>query len=143
MSAWDCVLRFTNKYEGALMLVMVVLIIVSAAGLGGCAAPGAGSRQFIIDSRGVDQNKYQADLADCQKYAQEVPGAGTQAAVGAIAGAAAGALLSRLLGRDVPRGPAARVGAATGAASGAVRGVEQEQQVVRQCLRGRGYSVLN
>lgn len=141
MSAWDWICWYLR--EKGMILMVGIMCVAAVLFISACAGPGAGSRQFIIDSRGVDQNRYQADLADCQRYAQQVPGVGTQAAAGAIAGAAAGALLSRLIGRDVARGPSARVGAATGAASGAVRGVEQEQQVVRQCLRGRGYSVLN
>lgn len=97
----------------------------------------------LVDTKGVDRARYAQDQEECARYASQVAGPGTQAAVGAVAGAVAGALLARLIGRDVNRGAPARVGAAAGAAGGAASGIQSEADVIRQCLRGRGYNVLN
>ena len=96
----------------------------------------------LIDSRGVDMNKYEADLRDCQQYAQQVAGPGTQAAVGAGIGAALGYALSRAAGSNYDHGANARVGAVAGAAGGAAHGAESEISVIRRCMSGRGYNVL-
>ncbi|MEM1110518.1 MAG: glycine zipper domain-containing protein [Pseudomonadota bacterium] len=99
--------------------------------------------EIIIDERGVDMAAYRADLADCEAYSEQVKtgektarGAGTGAVIGGAIGAIAGDSSS-----------AAARGAGVGAVSGGVRGArdgeEDEVRVVKNCLRGRGYRVLN
>lgn len=98
--------------------------------------------EIIIDRKGVDEAKYQADLAECQGYSTEVQ-TGQKAAKGAASGAVVGGLLGAAVGnsRDAQRGAGA--GAVTGAAKGVSSGERDKVQVVKQCLRGRGYRVLN
>ena len=111
--------------------------------LSGCAA----SYQPIIDSAGVDQNRYQADLAQCRAFAAQVDPAG-QAAAGAAGGAIFGAALGAIAGAFLHN---AAVGAALGAALGGTEGVAgggahglvEQKQVIDNCLRHRGYAVLN
>jgi outer membrane lipoprotein SlyB len=111
--------------------VMVVVL------LGGCAA-----RKPLVDMKGVDPVQYEADLADCQKYAAQVGGAGAGAAGGALIGGAIGYGLGRAVGANDPSA-AGRGGAVLGGASGAGKGARNRQEVVSKCLTGRGYKVLN
>ena len=73
----------------------------------------------IMDMKGVNEAFYVKDLAECQKYAKEAPGMGSTAAKGAGAGAV------------------------VGGAGGAYKGNESQEAVVKKCLVGRGYKVLN
>ena len=112
--------------------------------LTGCA----GSYEPMIDKRaGFDEAKYQQDLADCRSYAEQSPSpageAATSAGLGALVGAALGALGGAIAGNP---GEGAAIGAAVGGAgglfSGASSGGSAQKDIVRNCLQGRGYSVL-
>ena len=102
--------------------------------VGGCAS------EPIVDRRGVDPVAYQRDLAECERYADEVKVA-QRAATGAAAGAAVAGVLGAVIGRD--GGDWAAVGGTQGAVQGTYSGVQERRQVVRNCLRQRGYAVLN
>jgi outer membrane lipoprotein SlyB len=105
--------------------------------LAGCA----GNPRPIVDMRGVDPDAYQADLAECEALAREVNVAG-----GAVRGAAGGAAVGGAVGA-VRRGgnvsESAGVGAIYGGASSASANERERQRVARNCLRSRGYTVLN
>ena len=73
----------------------------------------------IMDMKGVNEAFYVKDLAECQEYAKEASGIGGMAAKGA--------------GAD----------AVVGGAGGAYKGNESQEAVVKKCLVGRGYKVLN
>jgi hypothetical protein len=94
----------------------------------------------VVDTKGVDPVRYQADLADCQRYAEQVR-IETGVLRGAAAGGAAGAATGAVLGRDVAE--YAGVGAVAGVTQSAIRGDREKSQVVKRCMRGRGYKVLN
>lgn len=96
----------------------------------------------IIDTQGVNTAKYQQDLADCRAIADQVK-VGQNAAGGAVAGAVVGAAVGAAVGNSNTAQRAAGAGATVGAAKGAGRGVNERERVVRNCLRGRGYRVLN
>ncbi len=98
--------------------------------------------EIIIDRKGVDMARYQVDLAECRSYAEEVP-TGEKAVKGAASGAVVGGLIGAAVGdsSDAQRG--AGVGAVTGGAKGVSAGEQEKVQVVKRCLRGRGYRVLN
>ena len=98
--------------------------------------------EIIIDKKGVNMARYEEDLADCQQYSEEVR-TGEKAARGTASGAVTGGLIGAAVGnsRDVQRGAGA--GAVVGGSRGIRRGAEEEVRVVKQCLRGRGYRVLN
>ncbi len=95
--------------------------------------------EIIIDKKGVDMARYEQDLAECRSYSAEVR-TGEKVARGAASGAAVGGLIGVITGDAAE---AAGVGAVTGGARGASQGTQQEVQVVKNCLRGRGYRVLN
>lgn len=116
---------------------MVGLVLLVVLGLGACAG-----KRVIVDTKGVDMSRYQQDYAECENYAAQV-NSGGQVARSAGFGAAVGAALGAIFGnsRDVARGAGA--GGVVGGAKGAVRGDNEKTQVLRNCLRGRGYRVLN
>ena len=120
--------------------IVAVLAAVLAAG---CASTGVNYRP-IIDTRGgaVDMNRYETDLRECQQYAAQTAGAAETAAVGAAAGAILGAILAAAAGRSYDRYATARVGAVSGAVAGAGAGETDQRNIIRRCLAGRGYSVL-
>jgi len=113
----------------------LTVVILLAACVGASYRP-------MIDSRNVDMNKFEADLRDCQQYATQVSGAGTGAAAGAVAGALFGAVIAAAAGSRYDRGATSRVGAVSGAAGGGVQGETNQRDVIRRCITGRGYNVL-
>jgi outer membrane lipoprotein SlyB len=100
----------------------------------------------LIDTRAPgapnDPARYQADLEDCQNYANSVAGPGTGAAVGAVGGALLGFLLGKAAGSRYDAPATARMGAVAGGAGGALRGADAQREVVSRCMAGRGYRVL-
>lgn len=135
-----------SRYKYFLALLVVVPALAQAQN----NAP-----NVIVDMTGVDHAQFNADLQACQ-------GAGTQvqeqqaereglvgtAARGAALGAAAGAIS----GNSGSQG--ARSGAATGVVVAGVRNQKNRREakadaqderdmVVKNCMRGRGYNVLN
>ncbi len=116
----------------------VAVISLALVMLGGCTT----TDEIIIDKKGVNMAAYEQDLAQCRTYSEEVR-TGEKAARGAASGAVVGGRIGAAVGnsRDAQRGAGA--GAVTGGAKGASQGEREEVQVVKQCLRGRGYRVLN
>jgi hypothetical protein len=113
------------------ILVPAVVLALSA----GCAS----HPDPIIDTKGVNMARYEVDLRECRAYAEEVSvagGAAKGAAAGAVVGAAAGAISG-----DADRG--AGYGAIGGGARSALYNQREKERVVKNCLRGRGYRVLN
>ena len=97
-------------------------LIILLVALAGCAA----HPDPIVDMKGVDPERLARDQAKCEQYAEQIR----------VRDAAAGAING-----DVSRG------AANGALYGGTRsglGADRDKQkVVNNCLRGRGYRVLN
>lgn len=118
-----------------------MLAIATLALISGCAGtPG----KPIVDMKGVNQYQYEQDLDECAIYADEVGVAGKAvggAAAGAAVGAAVGAIWDGHNGNSAGRGAA--TGAVVGGAGGTGSGLNERSQVVKNCLRGRGYRVLN
>jgi len=104
------------------------------------AAGCAGNNKPIIDPAGVDMGLYQSDLAACEQISQQVEQK-------AGAGAASGAIVGGLIGAIVGDSDSAKEWAGAGAVSGGAKGIgatEREKAlVVKNCLRNRGYKVLN
>jgi len=63
--------------------------------------------RVVVDKRGLDQARYEKDLAECRDYKQQVP-----------------------VGEEMAKGAA-------------VDTSEEKARIVKNCLRGRGYRVLN
>jgi len=123
----------------------VIYISISAfiaISLGGCAATTGANYRPIVDNKGVDLNRYEADLRECQNYATQTAGAGESAAAGAVAGALLGAVLAGAAGKNYSRSSTARVGAVTGAVGAGAEGEKNQRNIINRCLVGRGYRVL-
>lgn len=98
--------------------------------------------EIIIDQKGVNMSAYQQDLDECQSYASGVK-TGEKTAKGAASGAVVGGLIGAITGGGSGAAKGAGVGAVGGGARGANEGERSEVQVVKRCLSGRGYRVLN
>ena len=97
--------------------------------------------EIIIDEKGVNMSNYEQDLAECRSYSEQVA-VGEKAVRGAASGAVVGGAVGAVSNRhDTAEGAA--IGAITGGASGVNRGEQDKVRVVKNCLRGRGYRVLN
>ena len=97
----------------------------------------------IVDLKGIDRNQYEEDLADCQGYADEVK-VGKHVAIGAMGGAAVAGAVGAVSGRNTTGiGQAAGQGAVYGGTITGVPAAGEYRHVLRECLRGRGYRVLN
>jgi outer membrane lipoprotein SlyB len=123
-------------------LASIGVAISVMALLSGCAATTGANYRPIIDSKGVDFNRYEADLRDCQAYATQTASAAQSAAAGALAGAVLGAALAAAAGGGYSRTSTARVGAVSGAVGAGVEGERNQRTIINRCLAGRGYSVL-
>ena len=125
-------------------LAKKLLCIALALAMTGCAT-GRGfgkTYQPIVDMKGEDLGRYNANLAECQQYAQGIS-AGKNAAGGAIAGALLGAALAAGFGLS-SRHVASVAGAGAASWGGAAGAASQGKQetIIMRCLQGRGYRVL-
>ena len=114
-----------------------VLLAAAALAATGCAA----NPKPIIDTKGVDPDLLAQDLADCQAFTEEIDvaaGVGKGAALGGAVGAATGAVSNR---REVDEG--AGIGAIYGGTRSGLEADREKQRVWKNCMRGRGYRVLN
>ncbi len=110
--------------------------ITTALFLSACA-----SYQPVVDMKGVKPEKYQKDLAECQNYAMQVDPA-NQALAGALIGAALGAAMVGSFD-DSYALSGAGTGAVAGAAAGTGKGAQDQVTIINNCMKGRGYKVLN
>jgi len=122
-----------DSYNGVSATAAVLLSVLVLAGCS--SAPGP-----IVDTKGVNMTRYHEDLSDCEGYAEQVR-IESGVAKGAAAGGAVGAATGAVVGENV--GEYAGVGAIAGAAKSAQIGDREKSQVVKRCMRGRGYKVLN
>jgi len=96
---------------------------------------------ILVDTKGKDSAQYESDNFGCQQYAES-----QSVASNAAAGAGAGALFGLLVGAVIDRDNMyqyARAGAVGGLAGGATGGVQNKNEIYRNCMTRRGYSVLN
>lgn len=93
----------------------------------------------LIDTQGVNMAQYEQDLEYCVGYGDQVRierGVAKGAAAGGAVGAATGAVFG-------DAGSGAAVGAISGGARSAQLGEREKSRVVKNCMRYRGYRVLN
>lgn len=123
-----------------LTLVLMALVL---SGLSSCrGVERLTGREPIIDMAGVDPEVLELDMAECEAYADEVE-VGRQVATGAATGAVVGGTIGAIFGNGETAARTAGVGAATGSVRGAGGAMSERRQVIRNCLIGRGYLVLN
>ena len=93
----------------------------------------------IIDTQNVDMVQYEKDLENCEEVAEQVAAGEitlSSTAFGAGVGAAYGAI-------DGDVGRSAGRGAVAGASAGLLKQDNEKSRVTKNCLRHRGYAVLN
>jgi outer membrane lipoprotein SlyB len=125
---------------------MPLLMLSLAAALALISGCSSSSQQhnggIIIDRKGVDMVAYQADLEQCKAYAEEVS-TGDKVAKSSASGAVIGGVLGAVVGNSRTAQKGAGAGAVTGGVKGYSQAEGEKHRVVRNCLKGRGYRVLN
>jgi hypothetical protein len=98
----------------------------------------------MVDPHSIrDVGLYRANLAECNSYASRIS-VGDNAAGGAVLGALLGAAIGAAAGdRQAFARFGAAIGAVNGAATAANAAAQTKAQIVRNCLAGRGYAVLD
>lgn len=133
-------------YKRCLRGCLVVFLLFTMAGCSNPnshqAANSSGNSNFIIDTKGVNMKNYYQDTVECEAYAEQVTIV-DKAAKTAAGGAVLGGVVGAIVGDSGTAGRGAGVGAITGAVKGTSSGYRERRQVIRSCLRGRGYKVLN
>jgi len=117
---------------------LIVMSVVFSLSLAGCAR-----NRIVIDRKGVDMAAYNHDLAECRTYAEETGGVGGEAVKGAIGGAIIGGAIGAAVGTGRTAEKLGGAGAVTGAVRGASASKAEKLKIVKTCLSGRGYKVLN
>lgn len=123
-------------------IVTISLVSFVSVSLFGCAATSGSNYRPIVDNKGVDLNRYESDLRECQSYATQTAGAADSAVAGALAGALLGAALAGAAGKNYSKSSTARVGAVSGAVGAGAEGERNQRNIINRCLAGRGYKVL-
>lgn len=112
-----------------------MLLVTTLLALAACS----GTPRPIVDTKGVDMNQYHQDMAECRRFAEEVNVAGGVAR-GAGVGAAVGGAIGAVTGSGTQ---GAASGAITGGATSGIKNDRERERVAKNCMRGRGYRVLN
>lgn len=127
-----------------LLSVLVIALLVSA-----CSQGVGNSYRPIVDqqsSPAIGQRNYASDLSDCQNLAGQssaIETGATHALGGAALGAAGGVIIGAFTGQPgAGAGLGAALGGLGGAAQGGISGVDKQQTIVKNCLRGRGWNVV-
>ncbi|MCZ6620111.1 MAG: glycine zipper family protein [Gammaproteobacteria bacterium] len=118
-----------------------LFLLVAVVLFSGCARQPF-SHPPIVDMRGVDAVQYRVDLTECNQYAEQVS-LGQRVGAGAIAGAVIGGAVGAAVGNSNTAQRSAGAGAVIGGARGGADGLRERRFVIRNCLRNRGYAVLN
>ena len=112
----------------------------------GCVANNSSSifegSKPIIDTKGVNMSQYEIDLEECSIFSEDIS-TGKSIAKGAVTGAAVGAVIEAITDDVRSRRDAIEVGAVSGGAQSGIRAVGEKERILKRCLRGRGYKVLN
>ena len=119
------------------MKLQIVGLLTATACLAAGADSGANYTP-ILD--GAPNAAFRSDLAACQTLAKTQKQFDEDTVGAAVLGAGAGALLGEFDGDDPLGG--ALVGALAGGAAGAVEASERREEIVKECLRGRGHAVV-
>jgi outer membrane lipoprotein SlyB len=126
------------------------IVAFAALVLAGCAhapnAPGTGYGDAytpLVDTQGLDMARYSADLDSCRSMAKQI-NANQQEMQGMIGGAILGAALGAALGGGSRFNQQMAVAGGGGGLAGAgVRARGKQENVLANCMAGRGYRVLD
>ncbi len=122
---------------------LLILSIFFGGFFSGCvSSDGLPPVRVITDLNGVNITKYEKDLNECRGYASQID-VGGDAMSGLVTGALVGALLGSTVGDSDSAKKGAKIGAIAGMTGEATESSLEQDIVVRNCLLGRGYKVLN
>ncbi|MFV0322101.1 MAG: glycine zipper family protein [Alphaproteobacteria bacterium] len=122
------------------MKLIVTKLFAGAAIIGLAACSGVGANyEPTVD--GVKDAKYYGDLAACQNLSKEKSYASNRNAGATALGAGIGALTRSKGDRgDIAEGAA--IGAGVAAAGSGVLTASERQNVIKNCMRGRGHNIV-
>ena len=129
------------------MKFLIPILFPISLFLSACAPVPQSYRPIVDMGMSPDWAKYEQDLHECRAYAERISPA-NQAIGEALGGAAFGAALGAILGSGSGySGQMAGIGAGSGGLMGAAHGgggaVEKQKRIIRNCMRGRNYKVLD
>ena len=122
-------------------IVLIFIVTISCLSIMSCAG-NRNKSKVVVDTKGVDMQVYEQDMAECKELSDQTQGQAAKGAVGgAVVGGAIGAIGGNRRHNDAERG--AGIGATLGVASGASATQAEKSQIQKNCMRHRGYTVLN
>lgn len=98
--------------------------------------------QVIVDTQRLDLKEYQKDLSECDALAQQVD-ITKRTVGGAIGGAIAGGVVGAIIGNSDTVQEVGGTAGVVGGVKGNIHARKEQQKVIKRCLQGRGYRVLN
>jgi uncharacterized protein YcfJ len=123
-------------------IIKTIISSILILSISGCANMGANYRP-IIDSKVINRAKYEQDLKECQEFAKEAPSGMDGVIAGAVVGTLIGAAVGGSTGNSYIRNSTMNYGGTYGALSGGASAEGTQRNIIKRCLTGRGYSVLN
>ena len=110
----------------------------------GCAQTDLSDRNdiAIIDTRGVDESVFKKDYSECSDFAKNIDLTERTLKQGAVAGAT-GAAVGAIIGGEEAAKKIGGSAAVLNAVEANLDGRNEQAKVIKNCLRGRGYKVLN
>ena len=110
----------------------------------GCAQTDLSDRNdiAIIDTRGVDESVFKKDYSECSDFAKNIDLTERTLKRGAVAGAT-GAAVGAIIGGEEAAKKIGGSAAVLNAVEANLDGRNEQAKIIKNCLRGRGYKVLN
>ena len=110
----------------------------------GCAQTDLSDRNdiAIIDTRGVDESVFKKDYSECSAFAKNIDLTERTLKQGAVAGAT-GAAVGAIIGGEEAAKKIGGSAAVLNAVEANLDGRNEQAKIIKNCLRGRGYKVLN
>ncbi|MEC7455976.1 MAG: glycine zipper family protein [Pseudomonadota bacterium] len=110
----------------------------------GCAQTDLSDRNdiAIIDTRGVDESVFKKDYSECSDFAKNIDLTERTLKQGAVAGAT-GAAVGAIIGGEEAAKKIGGSAAVLNAVEANLDGRNEQAKIIKNCLRGRGYKVLN
>ena len=110
----------------------------------GCAQTDLSDRNDIavIDTRGVDESVFKKDYSECSDFAKNIDLTERTLKQGAVAGAT-GAAVGAIIGGEEAAKKIGGSAAVLNAVEANLDGRNEQAKIIKNCLRGRGYKVLN
>ena len=110
----------------------------------GCAQTDLSDRNdiAIIDTRGVDESVFKKDYSECSDFAKNIDLTDRTLRQGAVA-VATGAAVGAIIGGEEAAKKIGGSAAVLNAVEANLDGRNEQAKIIKNCLRGRGYKVLN